>query len=200
MKPELGKDGGSCEWRSTSASATCSAGLHLHYPDAGNARTGHDRAGTAQAGRSFVHGDTARASYVVRVFGTVWALMQFVFSPVLGALSDRSGRRPVLLLSNFGLGLDYIVMALAPTVWWLFAGSVISGITRRAFRWRVPTLPTSRLPRDARGVRNAQRSVRTRLRSGTGTRCWCSMRLIRVCRFGWRPGSACPMRRTVCSC
>jgi DHA1 family tetracycline resistance protein-like MFS transporter len=55
--------------------------------------------------------------------------MQFVFSPVLGTLSDRFGRRPVVLLSNFGLGLDYILMALAPTLGWLFAGRVISGIT-----------------------------------------------------------------------
>ena len=81
----------------------------------------------------FVHGDTARAAYIVGVFGAVWALMQFVFSPVLGALSDHYGRRPVVLLSNFGLGLDYIVMALAPTVWWLFVGRVISGITSASF-------------------------------------------------------------------
>ena len=56
-----------------------------------------------------------------------------LFSPVLGALSDRFGRRPVILLSNLGLGLDYIVMALAPTVWWLFVGRVISGITAASF-------------------------------------------------------------------
>jgi MFS transporter, DHA1 family, tetracycline resistance protein len=59
--------------------------------------------------------------------------MQFVFSPVLGALSDRFGRRPVILMSNFGLGLDYIVMALAPTLGWLFVGRVISGITGASF-------------------------------------------------------------------
>jgi DHA1 family tetracycline resistance protein-like MFS transporter len=82
---------------------------------------------------NFVHGDTARAAYVVGVFGAVWALAQFVFSPVLGALSDRYGRRPVVLLSNFGLGLDYLVMALAPSVWWLFLGRVISGITSASF-------------------------------------------------------------------
>ena len=74
-------------------------------------------------------GDTARAARVYGLFGTVWALMQFVFSPVLGALSDRFGRRPVVLISNFGLGLDYVLMALAPTVGWLFVGRVISGIT-----------------------------------------------------------------------
>jgi MFS transporter, DHA1 family, tetracycline resistance protein len=54
--------------------------------------------------------------------------MQFFCSPLLGALSDRFGRRPVILISNFGLGLDYILMALAPNLWWLFVGRVISGV------------------------------------------------------------------------
>ena len=63
------------------------------------------------------------------LFGTAWALMQFLFSPILGALSDRFGRRPVVLLSNFGLALDYVLMALAPSLTWLFVGRVISGIT-----------------------------------------------------------------------
>ena len=81
----------------------------------------------------FMHGNTALAAEYVGLFATVWAAMQFLFSPVLGALSDRFGRRPVILLSNFGLGLDYIVMALAPTVWWLFVGRVISGITAASF-------------------------------------------------------------------
>src|SRR6266446_5359738 len=62
-------------------------------------------------------------------FGTVFAAMQFFFSPLLGVLSDRFGRRPVILLSNLGLGLDYIVMALSPTLGWLFLGRVISGST-----------------------------------------------------------------------
>ncbi|PYL08469.1 MAG: tetracycline resistance MFS efflux pump, partial [Verrucomicrobia bacterium] len=56
-------------------------------------------------------------------------MMQFFCSPVLGVLSDKFGRRPVILLSNLGLGLDYIVMALAPTIGWLFLGRIISGIT-----------------------------------------------------------------------
>src|SRR5277367_5177516 len=77
----------------------------------------------------FLHGNTARASVYIGLFTTTWALMQFVFAPVLGMLSDRFGRRPVILLSNFGLGLDYIVMALAPTIGWLFLGRVLSGIT-----------------------------------------------------------------------
>jgi DHA1 family tetracycline resistance protein-like MFS transporter len=63
----------------------------------------------------------------------VWAAMQFLFSPLLGTASDRFGRRPIILLFNFGLGLDYVVMALAPTVWWLFAGRVVSGITSASF-------------------------------------------------------------------
>jgi len=58
----------------------------------------------------FVGGDAAEGARIYGLFGTVWALMQFVFSPVQGALSDRFGRRPVILISNFGLGLDYIVM------------------------------------------------------------------------------------------
>src|SRR5919206_131909 len=81
----------------------------------------------------FLDGDTAQAAAVYGLFGTVWALMQFVFSPVLGALSDRFGRRPVILLSSFGLGLDYVLMALAPTLRWLFVGRVISGITGASF-------------------------------------------------------------------
>jgi len=78
---------------------------------------------------NFLGGDAPHAAKMFGLFGTVWALMQFVFSPVLGVLSDRFGRRPVILLSNLGLGLDYIVMALAPTLGWLFLGRVISGIT-----------------------------------------------------------------------
>jgi DHA1 family tetracycline resistance protein-like MFS transporter len=77
----------------------------------------------------FMGGDTARAAEVFGVFGTAWALMQFLFSPLVGASSDRFGRRPVVLLSNAGLGLDYVLMALAPTLGWLFVGRVISGIT-----------------------------------------------------------------------
>jgi DHA1 family tetracycline resistance protein-like MFS transporter len=81
----------------------------------------------------FVHGNTARAAVIYGIFGSIWALMQFVFSPILGALSDRYGRRAVILLSNFGLGLDYVVMAVAPGVGWLFVGRVISGITAASF-------------------------------------------------------------------
>jgi DHA1 family tetracycline resistance protein-like MFS transporter len=78
---------------------------------------------------SFVGNDTATAAQIFGLFGTVWALMQFLFSPILGGLSDRFGRRPVVLLSNLGLALDYVLMALAPSLIWLFIGRVISGIT-----------------------------------------------------------------------
>ena len=77
----------------------------------------------------FLGGDTVRAADMLGVFGTVWALMQFVFAPVQGALSDRFGRKPVIVISNIGLGLDYVLMAVAPTISWLFVGRVISGIT-----------------------------------------------------------------------
>ena len=74
-------------------------------------------------------GDVARAAYYLGLFGTAWALMQFCCAPLLGLLSDRHGRRPVILLSNLGLGIDYVVMALAPSIAWLFFGRVVSGIT-----------------------------------------------------------------------
>ena len=78
---------------------------------------------------SFMAGNASGAARMLGYFGTVFAVMQFVFSPVLGSLSDRFGRRPVVLLSNFGLGLDYLMMAWAPALGWLFVGRVISGLT-----------------------------------------------------------------------
>ena len=65
----------------------------------------------------------------VGLFGTVFAVVQLFMSPVLGALSDRFGRRPVILLSNLGLGLDYILAALSPNLWFLFVARLISGAT-----------------------------------------------------------------------
>src|SRR5438128_6051268 len=59
--------------------------------------------------------------------------MQFLFSPLIGALSDRFGRRPVLILSSFGLGVDYMVMALAPNLAWLLLGRILSGITASSY-------------------------------------------------------------------
>lgn len=77
----------------------------------------------------FRGGDTSSAATYYGIFGAVFAAMQFLFSPVLGSLSDRFGRRKVLILSNLGLGLDYLLMAVAPTLGWLFVGRVIAGIT-----------------------------------------------------------------------
>jgi DHA1 family tetracycline resistance protein-like MFS transporter len=83
--------------------------------------------------QNFVGGSAARAAEMYGVFGTAWALMQFIFSPVQGSLSDHFGRRPVILISCAGLGLDFILMALAPNLWWLLVGRVISGITAASF-------------------------------------------------------------------
>ena len=63
------------------------------------------------------------------IMAATFAVMQFVFSPVLGGLSDRFGRRPVLLISMGALALDYVIMALAGSIWWLLAGRVLGGIT-----------------------------------------------------------------------
>ncbi|HUO00904.1 MAG TPA: TCR/Tet family MFS transporter [Bradyrhizobium sp.] len=97
---------------------------------------------------SFVGNDTASAARIFGLFGTAWALMQFFFSPILGALSDRFGRRPVVLLSNFGLAFDYVLMALAPSLNWLFAGRIISGITSASistgFAYIADTTPAER--------------------------------------------------------
>lgn len=74
-------------------------------------------------------GNTVAAAHALGVFGTAWALMQLLAMPVMGSLSDRYGRRRVVILSNLGTGLDYVLMALAPNLVWLFIGRVISGIT-----------------------------------------------------------------------
>ncbi|MEY2937906.1 MAG: hypothetical protein RL062_495, partial [Bacteroidota bacterium] len=62
-----------------------------------------------------------------------YATMMFIFSPILGNLSDRYGRRPIILFSLFGLGIDYLFMALAPNLSWLFIGRIISGIMGASF-------------------------------------------------------------------
>jgi len=81
----------------------------------------------------FEGGDSASAATVYGLFGTVFSAMQFLFMPVLGALSDRVGRRPVILISLTGLGLDYILMALAPSLGWLLVGRVVAGICAANF-------------------------------------------------------------------
>ncbi|HEV7777547.1 MAG TPA: TCR/Tet family MFS transporter [Luteibacter sp.] len=80
-----------------------------------------------------VGGGVSNAAWWVGIFGTIFAVVQFASSPVQGALSDRFGRRPVILLSNLGLGLDFVLMALAPTLWLLVVGRIISGMTAASF-------------------------------------------------------------------
>ncbi len=83
--------------------------------------------------KEMVGGDFATATKMTGYFAVAWGLLQFVFSPIQGMLSDRFGRRPVLLISIFGLSVDYIFMALAPTIGWLFIGRIINGITSASF-------------------------------------------------------------------
>jgi DHA1 family tetracycline resistance protein-like MFS transporter len=80
-----------------------------------------------------IHGNISQASQWSGWLTFVYAIMQFVFAPIIGNLSDKFGRRPVLLLSLFGFGIDYIFLALAPTIWWLFIGRMIAGIFGASF-------------------------------------------------------------------
>jgi MFS transporter, DHA1 family, tetracycline resistance protein len=83
--------------------------------------------------KEFTGGDTAAASEWNVVFALTWGLMQFFCGPLLGMFSDRYGRRPVLLLSLFGLGVDFLFMAFAPTLGWLLVGRVLNGATAASF-------------------------------------------------------------------
>ncbi|HWU77461.1 MAG TPA: TCR/Tet family MFS transporter [Rhodanobacter sp.] len=78
-------------------------------------------------------GGIAKAAWWVGVFSTVFAAVQFVFAPVQGALSDRFGRRPVILISNLGLATNFVLLALAPTLWLLFAARILLGLTAASF-------------------------------------------------------------------
>lgn len=78
-------------------------------------------------------GSSARAGVVNGVFVALWALMQFVASPIIGSLSDQYGRRPVILLSTAGLAADYVLMAVAPNLWWLALGRLVAGVTSASF-------------------------------------------------------------------
>lgn len=78
-------------------------------------------------------GSNARAGLLNGVFVALWAGMQFLASPVIGSLSDQYGRRPVILISCAGLAADYVLMALAPNLWWLAVGRLIAGVTSSSF-------------------------------------------------------------------
>lgn len=75
----------------------------------------------------------AETSLYNGLFVALWAGMQFLFSPVIGSLSDRYGRRPVVLISAAGLSADFALMALAPDLWWLALGRILGGITSSSF-------------------------------------------------------------------
>ncbi|HEX7758416.1 MAG TPA: TCR/Tet family MFS transporter [Caulobacteraceae bacterium] len=76
---------------------------------------------------------TASASVWQAIFGVAWGLMQFVIGPVLGMMSDRFGRRPVMLISILGLAVDFLIMAFAPTLTWLLLGRILNGATAASF-------------------------------------------------------------------
>ena len=78
-------------------------------------------------------GSNARAGVINGAFVALWAGMQFLASPIIGSISDRYGRRPVLLLSTAGLAIDYVLMAVAPNLWWLALGRILAGITSASF-------------------------------------------------------------------
>ena len=80
-----------------------------------------------------IHGDISAASSYGGWLMFSYAVMQFICAPILGNLSDKYGRRPVLLFSLLGFGIDYIFLALAPTIGWLFVGRIIAGITGASF-------------------------------------------------------------------
>ena len=82
---------------------------------------------------SLVHGNISVVSQWGGFLTFAYAIMQFIFAPIIGALSDKFGRRPVLLLSLLGFGIDYIFLSFAPTIGWLFVGRIIAGITGASF-------------------------------------------------------------------
>ena len=83
--------------------------------------------------QQFVGGDTSTAAYWTGLFAFAFSLVQFFSAPIQGALSDKYGRRPVILLSCLGLGVDFVFMALAPNLAWLFVGRIISAVTSASF-------------------------------------------------------------------
>jgi DHA1 family tetracycline resistance protein-like MFS transporter len=79
--------------------------------------------------KELINGDISEAAKIGGWLTFAYAFMQFLVSPILGNLSDQYGRRPVLLFSLFGFGLDYLFVAFAPSMVWLFVGRIIAGIT-----------------------------------------------------------------------
>ncbi len=80
-----------------------------------------------------IHGNLSVASEYGGWLTFAYSFMQFICAPIVGNLSDKYGRRPVLLFSLFGFGVDYLFLSVAPTIWWLFVGRIIAGITGASF-------------------------------------------------------------------
>src|SRR5918911_3776416 len=78
--------------------------------------------------QNLIGGAVGEASFVFGLLVSIYTVMQFFCAPVLGALSDRFGRRPVILLALAGLGFDYVLLSVAPSIWWLVLGRVVAGI------------------------------------------------------------------------
>lgn len=76
-----------------------------------------------------IHADISEAAKYGGWLGFAYAFTQFIFSPLVGNLSDKYGRRPIILISLLGFTVDYIFLALSPTIWWLFIGRIVAGIT-----------------------------------------------------------------------
>lgn len=83
--------------------------------------------------KEFTGGSTSVAADYGGYLMVAFALPQFIFSPILGGLSDKYGRRPILLFSLFGLGMDYLLLSFAPSIFWFFIGRIIAGITGASF-------------------------------------------------------------------
>src|SRR5918911_571116 len=83
--------------------------------------------------QTLIGGAVGEASFVFGLLVSIYAVMQFFCAPVLGALSDRFGRRPVILLALAGLAFDYVLLSLAPSVWWLVLGRLVAGACGATF-------------------------------------------------------------------
>lgn len=79
--------------------------------------------------QELINGDISEASKYGGWLTFAYAITQFVFAPIVGSLSDKFGRRPIILISLFGFSLDYLLLAFSPTITWLFVGRIIAGIT-----------------------------------------------------------------------
>lgn len=95
-----------------------------------------------------IHGNISVAARYGGWLTFAYAFMQFLFSPVLGNLSDKFGRRPILLFSLFGFGVDYVFLSFAPTIGWLFVGRIIAGITGASFTTATAYIADISLPKD----------------------------------------------------